>query len=226
MHTLNRTDVDNLAREFGLERFAWVGTSYQGFQTGWVDTEPEEAGGSAYISDLRLIPNRDEVGELPSHTSADFIGVPVTLWGDYCGSDLGRSNSRSLVRDYPDLFVTVHDEYPLYDEDDHSALELELADEAWDAWVRFDLGRSLSDAGVDVDAISDDELRERFYAFVSDTPQPYYCESADSVVFPYWDDVVAALACHYGAHNFGELERSRFAGTVHRKCTRCDVVEI
>lgn len=37
--------------------------------------------------------------------------VPVTLWGDYCGDDIGRTNYRSLLRDFPESFVEVSGDY-------------------------------------------------------------------------------------------------------------------
>lgn len=131
---------------------------------------------------------------------AEWLALPVSSLLAMEGDD-----AESLCR----LLSGLADEYPLYDEEDHSVLEMELADEAWDAWVRFDLTRELRDSlNSDeddtrgdriVDAIGEEDLQERFYAAASDSPQPYYCETADSVVFPYWDDVVATLAEHYGA---------------------------
>lgn len=217
--------------------------SNAGFTGYWFDAwnyqanravETPEAGDTVYVADLN------------QNGTPDLFEMPVTLWGDYCGSDCGRSNYRSLVRDYPDTFVFGSDsmgasfllvpgkvslelaeelaeigsglaeQYPLYDEEDHSMLEMELAEEAWDAWVRSDLTRALRDAIIGrcpsqeydecvaradeiVDSLEEDTLRDRFYTFVSDTPQPYYLESANSVVFPSWDDVVADLAEHFAA---------------------------
>jgi hypothetical protein len=115
--------------------------------------------------------------------------------------------ARSLV----DIFTGLRDEYPLYDEEDDSMLVMELADDAWDAYASWDLRRDLRDAMADlfggdddaasdaVDEISDADLRERFYAAVWESDEYPYAETADSVVFPMWDDVVNRLAEHYAA---------------------------
>lgn len=214
------TMVD-VATEAGLRPLVFTGETLTG--AGWVPMDVPVGGERASMGDFSAA-DHNRPGVAPTH-----FEVPVTLWGDYVGSGVERSNHRSLLRDYPETFVDVYGdysshylvipvanltqelvdtftglryEYPLYDESDHSELEMELADEAWDAYVKWDLPRALREAGVSdevLDEISDEDLRERFYTAVSDTPQPYYCESADSVVFPYWDDVVAALVEHYGA---------------------------
>jgi hypothetical protein len=222
----------------------------------WTELDAPAGGETAAGSNFRA-PYGDE--------TATYFEVPVTCWGDYVGSDIERSNHRSLRRDYPETFVDataypgahtlmvpvaslaalidvdddgeidddaaqdlvniftgLRDEYPLYDEEDSSALVTELADEAWDAYAAWDLRRDLRDAigeiiaaryytgpgyGADfmgdaadvVDEISDADLRERFYAAVWESDEYPYAESADSVVFPMWDDVVNRLAEHYAA---------------------------
>lgn len=103
----------------------------------------------------------------------EYVMVPVTGWGDYAGDDVTRSNTRSLMRDYPDTFVQVlgdfgweglalpvdaeipaelaeilvglRDEYPLYDEADHGDLLLDLEQEDWESWGRRDFLRMVAD---------------------------------------------------------------------------------
>ncbi len=179
---------------------------------------PNPIGGeSASMSDMKDA----TAGETPTH-----FEVPVTIWGDYCGDICGRSNYRRLLEDFPDTFVEVLGDYSsqylaipadwtpeddgeedmvnlftglrLYDDEDESKLVDELAWEAWDQYLRFDIVRELDRFGVDTDAIDEDELKERFYALVSEANESPRAESATDVIFPYFDDHIAELAAHYG----------------------------
>lgn len=167
-----------------------------------------------------------------SESGPDLYQFPSTTWGDYVGDDVQRSNNRSLLRDFPDVFKEVDGdygystlvirasdllandgylldigrqlahEYPLYDESDHSALEMELADDAWDAYLYLDVPASILDALEDdwepfshyVYDIDSGVLREAFYRLVSESADSPYCESATGVVFPMMATVVAQLA--------------------------------
>lgn len=206
-----------LGIDAGLRPYVFEGSYLRG--STWTELDAPEGGSTASWSNFRE-PYGDE--------TPTYFEVPVTAWGDYIGSAVERSNHRSLERDYPESFVDatafpgshtlmmplsavteelvnlltgLRDEYPLYDESDHSELEMELADEAWGAYARYDLVRDLRDAGVPdetLDAISEAELRERFYTAVSESNEYPYAETADSIVFPMWDAVVSTLADHYG----------------------------
>lgn len=152
----------------------------------------------------------------------DLYILPELWWGDYTGSDISRSNHRSLVSAYPKVFVELtgnfgafglgilpefdhqelaeilvelHDGYPLYDEDDHSALTDELADEAWEGFLQWDVPAMLEDAGIDVVArgIGLPELREAFYRLYQEFGDEH-AETAVSVVFPSLARAVDRLA--------------------------------
>ncbi len=62
---------------------------------------------------LTLTPGIDTLSadmlEDEDHEGRGVVGymAPVTLWGDYCGSDLARSNHRSLMREFPKSFINV-----------------------------------------------------------------------------------------------------------------------
>lgn len=128
------------------------------------DDTPPVGGDTAYMSRF----TRRAYADGPQ-----YVVVPVTSWGDYAGSTVERSNARSLVRDYPDVFVLAEgaysseslylpadapisadlwdtlaglSDYPLYDENDHSELEWELTDEAWSSYGEYDLRRAVTDA--------------------------------------------------------------------------------
>jgi hypothetical protein len=120
-----------------------------------------------------------------SPQEATHVLINYTCWSDYSGSTVERSNHRSLLRDYTDTFTDVYGahgtsglmlsvrwtapeggsdlmeqiaalaDYCLYDEEDHSALEMELADEAWDAYLDFDVPRALADTCESPEAMED-----------------------------------------------------------------------
>lgn len=160
-----------------------------------------------------------------------FVEVPYVAWGDYSGSGVERSNFRCLLEDLAPYGVLevrggygsrtlvlpygapvplhilselakLADEYPLWNEEDHSALESELATEAWDDYAHGDLVGDLyklADAGDEgweayVDAVPAEVLQAAFWQAVSDGDEYPYLESAVSVVFPKWDEIVAAVA--------------------------------
>ena len=157
------------------------------------------------------------------HTVADLYVVGCLWWGDYTGDDVARSNHRSLLRDFPDTFVHLVDayhahglallpgcrnltlasallrlvDYPLYDEDDHGHLIVELADEMWDAYLHLDITAMLRDEhGIDADdlAVRDDELQNLFFRIHADQFGDEYAETATSVTFPSLDKTVAEMA--------------------------------
>jgi hypothetical protein len=106
------------------------------------------------------------LSESDRHEQATHIEIPFTSWGDYSGDAVTRSNQRSILRDLTDLVTEVRGgygwhvnvialdadlddlyvewlenllDYPVWDEDDHSALEVELEQENWVSWARDDL---------------------------------------------------------------------------------------
>jgi hypothetical protein len=160
---------------------------------------------------------------------ADLYVIGCLWWGDYTGDDAARSNHRSLRRDFPGEFLGLYDaigavglalppdcrnttlvtallkllEYPLYDEDDNGALIRELADEAWDGWLRLDVPAMLRDQhGIDADdmGVDDDALCEMFYRIHGERFGDEYAENAVRVVFPSLADTVAAMATKLRAH--------------------------
>lgn len=159
---------------------------------------------------------------------ADLYVIGCLWWGDYTGDDIARSNHRSLRRDFPEEFVGLYDavgavglalppdcrnttlvdallglrDYPLYDEDDNAALIVELADEAWDGWLRLDVPAMLRDEhGVDTDdfGVDDDGLREMFYRVHGERFGDEYAENAVTVVFPSLAATVAVMAAELRA---------------------------
>lgn len=185
------------------------------------------AGDDIWISDLTS--TLDPYSGKARRDAPDFYEFPVTFWGDYCGSSVDRSNYRSLLEEYPHAFLTMssgyngnalliradyagddaedlfnigeklRDDYPLYSEEDHSLLEFELAEEAWDAYMSMDLTHDLMRRGINTDRISDDDIRKRFYAdtFCGEYGEYPYYEGAYSVVFPNYKDTLEVLVNHY-----------------------------
>jgi len=197
-----------------------------GFEPLWWSLYREDArdawelGDSVTMGDLETSEHRSCRLNGPE-SSPDFYRFPLTLWGDYIGDAVQRSNHRCLLADFPGTFSDhvgfpgAHElllpaegvdadtiaelvrighalsDYPCVDDEDLSRLEMELADEAWDAYLRYDVMRSLDELGVDTDEVDEEKVRELFYAALSEDCEYAYAESADSVVFPCYDDDVA-----------------------------------
>lgn len=196
----------------------WKGTQmtrdHSGFMV-WVDTDSPQGGD-------RVSMGTGGMCGAESYDTATHYEVPCTIWGDYCGDSCQRSNYRSLLRDYPDTFVEVlggyHsqylaipkdaltddldeiftglvEQYPLYDEEDHSMLEMDEAWDQWNQWARDDVIRSLQrDYGIYNDDIDSDSLRERFFEFMSNGSEYPYLEDAVTIVYPGMDDFVKMIA--------------------------------
>lgn len=105
-------------------------------------------------------------------TENDWMDIPCTIHGDYCGHLEYESNYRSILKEFPmcklvygdfgsrkliikisefleneDLQEVVESllEYPIYDENDSSELQMEKESEAWDCWIKSDFSRFLSE---------------------------------------------------------------------------------
>jgi hypothetical protein len=98
------------------------------------------------------------------------------------------------------------DGYPLFDEADHDALIRELAEQAWDAYLRWDIPAMLcTPHGIDTDEARLDEqrLREMFYRNHAQRFGDEYPETAVSVVFPCLKPAVAVMADELHARTTG-----------------------
>jgi hypothetical protein len=151
--------------------------------------------------------------------SGTWAVIDLATYSDYSGSTCERSNCEALQEDYPDTFCEVWggygttglivplatiddestgigdilralDDYPIYDEDHLTWLEMRLADESWSHYlggdVRYDLDDCLGD-------ISDHDLQTMYYTITSDQPEPYICEDAVSAYFPYHEDTLRQM---------------------------------
>lgn len=201
-----------------------------------------EAGGRWYYGDWEASPPQEATHVLINYTGwSDYSGSTVersnyrSLLRDYSGTftdvygGYGTSQLMLSVRWVPpgdgraglldDLRALA--DYPLYDEEDHSALEMELADEAWDAYLDFDVPRALAETSESSEAMEDmldamakvdteranafgpvtnpewgkrETLKDMFYESLSDVDHDYYSESATDIVFPSLDKQVAIIA--------------------------------
>lgn len=158
--------------------------------------------------------------------------VPATVWGDYVGGGVERSNYRSLVRDYPETFVEVYGDYgshylaisiadfcfmgttksqelltifkgleynyPLYDEEDHSMLEMEELEEQWDQWIKQDIMWDITKNGGEFTDDEEAHLEEWFYEWLSEASEYPYLESATTIVVPGVEDFTSIMAWYIG----------------------------
>jgi hypothetical protein len=185
----------------------------------WVPTPNPMGGESVSMGTLGMAPT--EASEPVTHYQ-----VPMTAWGDYCGSSVERSNYRALLEDYPGVFVEVTggyfshylaipvaslteelqeifthlvEQYPLYNDEDHSSLEMEEATEQYEQWAKADILSSLSrDHGIDTDGIDEEWLGREFWQFVSEGNEYPYLEDAITIVYPGMEDFVTSIASKMG----------------------------
>ncbi len=140
----------------GLGDFGRLETYQRDEDEGW-GYVPIEPGESASYGDFRA----DESG--------DWLLPPHCSYGDYGGSLVEKSNVDYLLETYPEEIAELYGgygsrgvavylpvatkelretlcaltEYPLIDEERHSALEMEAQDDAWNDWGRDDFRRAL-----------------------------------------------------------------------------------
>jgi hypothetical protein len=176
--------------------------------TGWSDYSGSTVERSNYRSLLRDYP------ETFTDVYGDHGTAQLLLSVRWTPPDDGRAGLLDDIRALAD--------YPLYDEEDHSALEMELADEAWDAYLSSDVSYALYETSESPEAMDDmldaiaevdaqrasafgpkmnpewgkpDTLRDMFYESLRDMDSDPYSEDAvGSVVFPYFDKQVAIIA--------------------------------
>lgn len=222
---LLRSEHDPLAlARTSSDLLIWDGSQLQGLT--WVDVDPPEGGDTVSMGwrGMRHL----EYGEVPTH-----VQVPLTLWGDYCGDTMQRANFEALQQDYPDTFIQVgwaerdgislvvdlskpldehllaglvrmRDDYPVWSDEKMSEVEMNLADEAWDGYLRMDLPGDLRDQGIDEDVVDEldldadgpGSLREAFYEITGNQPEYPRGEAhcGTSVIFPYYKETVTELA--------------------------------
>jgi hypothetical protein len=152
-----------------------------------IDLPGLRAAGASYVSYSEIKPLKNtaaglEFFEIPFCTWGDYCGstversnhrvisddykdqIGVNIWpiiggyGSYgllCSVELYAADN-----DLRDIINGLFD-YPLVNEDDHSALEFELESEDWDSWIKGDLRRALAAAGLRV-PVKDSTLLNRF----------------------------------------------------------------
>ena len=149
------------------------------------------------------------------------VVVPALLSGsDYAGNLVHRSNFKCFMEDFKDhygvraaygglgtfavvlsepaaasaeiaLALAELDDYPLYDEDHHSEMEMEAYEEAWETWVKDDFKRAIEKVyegnflDTDADKLSDGALMRLFYAAGERIGEYYINEEGSSM----WIDV-------------------------------------
>ena len=156
-------------------------------------------------------------GDMESATreTASHVVIRYASYSDYSGNDVEASNYRSLLRDFPGRFVELYGDagtcalmlpvscldelvleaiagladYPLYDDEDSSALVMEWTQSAIGDYLRADMENDLDRAGREAEtealrATGDDELTELVWEFYSDAGEYPYAEAVGTVVFP------------------------------------------
>lgn len=88
----------------------------------------------------------------------DYSQYVLELYGGYVS--FGLLVKLSDVESIPELKELFNDldNYPLYSEDHFAQLEWELLNQSWEAWVKWDFGRLLSDNNIEVEDDNQEQL--------------------------------------------------------------------
>lgn len=151
-----------------------------------------EPGNSMYLSAF------NHYGNVPHHNDEviDAYEIRCTVWGDYVGCTVERSNYRAILSDYPQFVFEVSGDfyssmlaipanlevteeleyfleclgnltdYPLWSEEDHSFLEEELFEEDLDDYIIGDIVSQL-DSHFNIDDADEEKIREIIYNYHS-----------------------------------------------------------
>lgn len=139
-------------------------------------------------------------GDIREDPNGDFIEVPYCTYSDYSGSTVERSNCRVFLEmfanegnvwpiygGYGTTGVLVRysyyleneemrdvidglSDYPVIDEDDWSELEIEIENECWDSWIKYDLSRAMEEAGL---TVPDDDKLYQIYRDAMEAANEY-----------------------------------------------------
>jgi len=86
------------------------------------------------------------------------------------------------------------DDYPLLDEDDWSTLEIEIQDESWEDWIKFDLIRLLEKDNLINEDYDEEKIQDQFYKIINEKDLYFIHEDAVSAyidldeVIKYWSN--------------------------------------
>lgn len=139
------------------------------------------------------------------------------MWVYVCGVS-GFSNYEALAlradaeipQSLAESLTGLADEYPIYSSEHVAELETQLAHDAWEDFLQYDVPREIE--GVFAERFGGnwktdrpdvarqwaqtprEHLRKRFYALLSDRSDPYETESATLITFPGQKDIVTTMA--------------------------------
>jgi len=211
------TDSNGYAKAWGYSRRADGSGSYGDFkETDWAGSAEEYLGS--------LCDDEEETAELyfyvPYASGSDYSGSTVEKANAKCIEDsygehdwvhpvygghgtyavaIGVTGLLGCDEDtFDELCETLEglDDYPLIDEDAHSALEMESADEAWDSWVADDFVRALEkefSGEADFDFPTGSALRAFFEEKRENANTYWECEGYGPDMYVRIEDVVKVV---------------------------------
>ena len=162
---------------------------------GWLDKVPD---------DWQVL----EYGDFDLDPNGKFVEVPCTTYSGYSGGTVERANCDKFLEMFGDLpgvyevtggygtrgvfirraclrcdeireVIEGLDDYPLIDDESLSDLEMQLEDEAWDVWIKYDLEREL-----DKHELPTEGMEDRFWEIVRNH-EIYF--SHEDAISPYID---------------------------------------
>lgn len=199
--------------------------------------------GNQYYTEPESAENWIPMGDFRPDKSGHYIEIPYCTWGDYAGDTMNRANWSEfmgyIAKDSPLVYniwgghnshmIIAHedilkddfirekleglDNYPLFNDETLSELEMQLESESWESWVKHDLKRALSDNGIEFPE-SDSELESLFW----------HCARYNNIE-PVFED---AVSCHWRIDDIVELWGNGFCNVCNSplmykgdKCKKC-----
>ncbi len=131
---------------------------------------------------------------LTEYGTGDDMLIVKDVRGDYSSHSLVMALDDRIPASLAEQLTKLADEYPLWDEDDHSQLEMELESEMWDAYVYADLRREMPDNLTDAfDETPESTLADWFWEWNSSFGETY-CEDAVSASWGNFDKACEVIA--------------------------------
>jgi hypothetical protein len=211
--------------------------SYNHFESEWrYSNTPEEAGVSSV-----------SYGDIKQNDVGDFIEVPYCTFSDYSGDTVNRANCeyfletwgkldgvyriygghnttgvlirRSLYESNEEIKEAIDglEDYPLFNDERLSELEIKLESEAWESWIKTEVQRELADiespSPLILRLLDDDNLLESSF---------WYIIRSFDVEFIHEDAVSAYIRTeeimpHYNGLNYCKKHKAFYYDT----CGKC-----
>lgn len=137
----------------------------------------------------------------------DYPETFIDVYGDYGSHYLAISIAdlafmpTDTSTELLEIFRGLVDRYSLYDDEDHTNLEMEELEEQWDQWIKSDIVWTITKNGGEITDAEESHLQAWFYEWLSEANEYPYLESATTIVVPGIDEFTKLMAWYIGGIN-------------------------